>query len=480
MLSLDFGTPMSSLPQKLLAALLTTSPDESLRNRLIRSTGGSFSLRIFSMGFKFLTSILLARVLTVQHYGAFSFALSWLLMLTLLAPLGFDRLLQREVAYFRVQENWGRLNGLWRWTWQTSLGMALFIIAGVFLIQYQRSTHLIPLPFLVPHQFQVFYTVDTLAQQTIMIALLALPFTVLIKLSLNTMQGLQRVVRGQIPEFVIQPLLFIGLVGGTYLILGRNINAIQVMSIHVAVVFFVAVYALWQVQRSFPQRSKLALPIIEGRKWLRQATPLFGLNLLLIVHSRADYILVGLLQDVGSVAFYNVAFTLAGLVSLVLTSAAASLSPTFATLHAQGDYVKLEKLVIRSARAIMLASLPIVAGLIVLGLPILRLYGPAYQTAYPALIVLVIGQFVNMSTGAVAQLLTMTGHERFTLIGQGISVVAYVMLLIVLIPPLGIMGAALATTAHKIIVNAIFVWYAWRKLGIMSTALGRLSRLSRP
>jgi O-antigen/teichoic acid export membrane protein len=159
----------------------------------------------------------------------------------------------------------------------------------------------------------------------------------------------------------------------------------------------------------------------------------------------------------------------------MLQSAGASLGPTFATLYAQGDLERLEKVVVKSARAMMVASLPIVLILVVFGKSILSLYGPAYLSAYPALIVMVIGQFVNVGTGSIGPLLLMTGHEKYSLIGQVISVILYIVLLVVIIPPLGIMGAAIATTINLISWNVLLAWFAWRKLGIVSTALGRLT-----
>jgi hypothetical protein len=65
----------------------------SLRSNLIRSSFGTFTLRVVSLPLSFVTGLVLARLLGVSGYGAYGYAISWLTVLSGLCRFGFDRLL---------------------------------------------------------------------------------------------------------------------------------------------------------------------------------------------------------------------------------------------------------------------------------------------------------------------------------------------------------------------------------------------------
>jgi O-antigen/teichoic acid export membrane protein len=65
----------------------------------------------------------------------------------------------------------------------------------------------------------------------------------------------------------------------------------------------------------------------------------------------------------------------------------------------------------------------------------------------------------------------MTGNERETVKGVGISTVINVVLNIALIPRYGSVGAAVATAASIVIWNLLLFRAVWVRLGIRSTAI---------
>ena len=88
------------------------------------------------------------------------------------------------------------------------------------------------------------------------------------------------------------------------------------------------------------------------------------------------------------------------------------------------------------------------------------------------------GQFVNVATGSVGYLLMMCGHEK--LMRNNIAFAAFfnVVMNLILIPTLGINGAAISTATSLALMNLVSVVLVQRKLSIVTVPL--LARSQRP
>lgn len=103
---------------------------------------------------------------------------------------------------------------------------------------------------------------------------------------------------------------------------------------------------------------------------------------------------------------------------------------------------------------------------------LLEIFGPEFTTAYPALLVLLLGGLVNASTGVVAYLMTLTGRERPALAIFVAALALSLALNLLLIPRLGVVGAAIASTSALSFWNVAMVFYVRRSIGIDASALG--------
>src|SRR5690606_19523202 len=91
--------------------------------------------------------------------------------------------------------------------------------------------------------------------------------------------------------------------------------------------------------------------------------------------------------------------------------------------------------------AIIIGGLFCVFGEWILGF----LFGNQYEAAYLPLVILTVGQLGNALFGSVGALLNMTGHERDTLSGMFVALLANLLIGVLLIPDLGMVGAAIAS-----------------------------------
>ncbi len=116
-----------------------------------------------------------------------------------------------------------------------------------------------------------------------------------------------------------------------------------------------------------------------------------------------------------------------------------------ATFPVNGTAVTLLYVAKRAAKLIFWTTVPVLIGLLVLGEPLLeQLFGPQFVKAYPALFLMVLGQFINAVSGSTGLFMNMTGREVvFRNIVLSAALINIVMNYF-LTPRYGIVGAACA------------------------------------
>ena len=86
------------------------------------------------------------------------------------------------------------------------------------------------------------------------------------------------------------------------------------------------------------------------------------------------------------------------------------------------------------------------------------------------MIILAVGQLLNVASGPVGTILSMSRQERFVGIGMLASVVCNILLNYLLIPQYGVNGAAIATAISVGVWNLLMIVFAKRILGINANA----------
>ncbi len=87
--------------------------------------------------------------------------------------------------------------------------------------------------------------------------------------------------------------------------------------------------------------------------------------------------------------------------------------------------------------------------------------------------ILALGQFVNVATGSVGYLLSMTGHERELRNNAFISALAGVVFGLALIPGHGLLGASVATAVAVASQNLLGAYQVRKHLGFNTLAFWR-------
>jgi len=201
------------------------------------------------------------------------------------------------------------------------------------------------------------------------------------------------------------------------------------------------------------------------------AKPLLLVSATTIIAGNADSIMLGWLCDVTDVGIYSIALRVGFLTSFFLQASNAAISPKIAALFANGEKERLRTLVQQVTAALTLVGFVSLIVFIVLGNQILALWGNEFTAAYIPLVILSVGQFINISTGCSGLLIIMCGYEKYQSYISIISVVANIILNYFMIIHYGITGAAIATAITVAGENIIKIIIAKRKVGILTTPL---------
>jgi O-antigen/teichoic acid export membrane protein len=427
------------------------------RQHLARDTAGTFGLRVATTALSFAIGVLLSRLLGTAGFGAYAYAMAWVAFLGTPALLGLDQLLVRNVAAYQELSAWGLMAGLLRWANRAALMASLGIASLAAVVAWALATRL-----------------DARMLSAIWVVLFLLPLVVIARLMQATMQGLHCVVVGLLPQTLLYPLLFILLLGGIYLFQGRGPTAPWAVGLNGVASVITLLVGLRLLRCSVPKQAKEAPPQYRIPEWMRSALPILLVSSLGVVNGRADIILLGSIKGAAAVGVYGVAQRGPELITFLLTALSAPLAPVAASLYARGDIEGLQRVVTKGVRAIFFAALPIALGFILFGRWFLLLFGPDFVRGQTALAILTGSQLCNATMGPVLMLLVMTGHERDAAVGMGIGTALNLILNAVLIPRLGLEGAAIATASSTIAWTVVLAACVFRRTGIHATALGRI------
>ena len=411
-------------------------------------------VKLANVGLGFALAVVLARFLGAEGFGQYAFVYAIVSILQIPTKMGLPILIVRETARADQEGRTGLMRALWRWAHLVVLGMALAVLTLTFLVIH-------------------FFGSGIATAEAFFWGLALIPMIALAGVRGAALRGLGRVILGQIPETVLRPVILLGLLGATLLLFRQDLTAETALMLHVvaaALSFVIGAYFLF---RHAPQEAGGREAIAgQHRVWLVSACILGATGSLQVINGNLDLVMLGLFRSEAEVGIYKVATAAAVLVVFGLQAINMVLMPRVSRLHAAGDTAALQELATTSARWILGGGALVAAGLFLFGRPVIELvFGQTFEAAYPALMILVVAKLIGVSFGSVAMLLNMSGHERDTLTGVAVACGGNVILNLLLIPPYGIIGAAVATGITYLLWNILLWRRVQKRLGINSMAI---------
>ena len=414
--------------------------------------GAAAFLVVYVLGsaISFGVHIFLARSIGATSYGYFAYATHWMAILLLLCNVGLKSTLIGFVAAYRARCEWSLLRGLLRsatiWTVSAS---AVVLTLSLVVVQVVRA---------VP---------DELARTLLLVAL-AMPFMALTDVWSSATRGLGSVIRSQLPASIVQHMLLGGLLLGAFLLNGLGGGAADAGAAFLAATIGTCCVSWLFLHRLVCGVVPPAAPDFARGAWADVAAGNLLIALLQAARAPLVVVIAGAHVEPQQLGFLAAALKLANVAALGLTGITGFASPEVARYFALGDTASLQRLGHLSARASLAVALLMAVILAAAGERFLGFFGDGFSAAYPALLVLLAGELVAASVGPVGYFLTLTGrHRAATWIEAGTSVLVLV-LAQVLIPRIGILGAAEAVALGATVRNIAMVVAVWRLHGLRS------------
>ena len=425
-----------------------------------RLSVAAFSIRMLSAAIALLSQVLLARWMGSFEYGIF--VLVWLTAVVVgnISCFGFQTAVIRYAPEYLAK---GRLDAL-RGILVTS---RIFALAASSIVALLGAAAL----YLAGASVESYY-----------VAPFYLGFLILPMIALgDTLDGTARsqswVVAALSPTYIVRPLLILGFMG-SFMALGLAPTARMALLASLAATYATTViqFALvtFRLDRAIPTGTR---EVLFG-EWFRVALPIFLVEGFFFLMTNADVLMVGRYMDPTHVAVYFATVKTLALVHFVYFAVKAGVAPRYSRLMHSGDRAGLEAFVHDSSRWTFWPSLAMAVAVLLIGWPMLMLFGKGFTEGYPLLFMLVLGVVARASVGPAESLLNMSDNERICAGVYAVTLALNLVMNALLIPRFGLPGAAAATTAAMIFETVALSLTVRRRLGITMFAFA--PPISRP
>jgi O-antigen/teichoic acid export membrane protein len=427
---------------------------ENLAAQLLRGGAGSLLARVSEVVLGLAVVVLLARLLGPAGYGVYAFVFALVSVVSVPVRMGLPSLVVRETARGQSLGDWAAVRGVWRWANGVVVLLSL-LVACVGMMALLAG-----------------WVDGESLKQTLPWGIALIPVMALGAIRSASLRGLRHTLAGVFPDQVLRPALLFVLLAVVLIWPGMRLSPAGAMALMLVASLAAFIVGASLLHRYRPTALRRPEPVYHHRAWARSSWPMAFTEGTQQLMRHSDVLLLGIMAVTSDVGVYRVAAQGALVVSLALFALNMAAAPFLAQLHAQGERAKLQKLATRLAQGALGFALPVLLAFVIFGDWLLStFFGKGYVSAWWPLIILGLGQVVSAGFGATSIILNMTGHERKVSRAVGAAAVVNVVLNLLLIPPFGIIGAALATSTSLVFWN-IWLWLVTqRRLGIRSSAV---------
>jgi O-antigen/teichoic acid export membrane protein len=429
---------------------------------VLKSASQVFAIRLVGAALTYASMVFLARWLGPYNFGIYAYVLVIVTLLGLGLSIGFNSSGLRFVPSYLAQKELARLSGFLKQSYRIVLAISVLgaLCAAGLLLAFRNI-------------IEPYYFVPLL------VGLMCVPIWTLLNQFEATARAFGWVHIAYIPGYILRPALLMGFVGG-WVMFGGAADAVSAVW---ALIGACAIAALTQGLLVYSgTRRHLAgvTPTFQTRHWFTTSLGFLMIDGFRMLLDNTDVLMIGKLLDPHSVAIYYAVIRTGGLVAFVSFSMMALAVPKFAEIHATGTRQELQKFVSEVIQTMFWPSLLTAGALALLGPFVLSLFGKGFDLGYPTLLVVLGGLVLRTATGPVEYLLNVTGHHRDTIRVYALAAIATIGLNIVLIPALGILGAAIASYTAMLGGNVCLYLLVKKRLGVKAFVLPFRSRAEEP
>ena len=421
--------------------------DDESTATMAREGSITFGGNIIGKLFGFLIIAIITRLVSPSVYGLFILATSIILFVQAFANLGLPKAIDYFVPQYLSNGEHDKARGV------------IFVVFTLVLLSSGVVAVVIVL------------TAETLAdafgEPSLRVALLVLsitvPFLAIYNALLASFSAIKRLKYRVYMRDVIRPTVRL-LATAALLLIGYGL--LGVVGGYLVGLLVSIIAGVYFLRKSAPRIVEARTTRVASRPLLWYSVPLAFASIIYIFLGQIDYFVIGYFEGSEDVGIYRVGYALAA--NLMIFSS--SLGPIFKPLIAE---TKTDKEAVRTryrtaTRWIAGLTLPV---MLVVGFGasayLSVVFTPQYTVATVAVVVLAVGCTISASCGGPdGTLLQGLGYSRLVFINTAILLVINVGVSVLLVPRIGITGAAIGTGTALTVNGLLAVWEAHRYHGV--------------
>ncbi|WP_268893213.1 oligosaccharide flippase family protein [Pontixanthobacter aquaemixtae] len=384
-------------------------------------------LRIASMALTLLVGILLARQLGAADYGIYALAMAVVTFTGVLTEFGLPLLAMREFASADAKQNWGEVRGLVKWADRFILTISAIIVGGFLAAALIWD-----------------FAKQSVFLATMMWAIVLVPIVAIAKFRGLALLSLGHTFAGQFAVLVLRPGLFVVALAVLW-VSGSTLGPAEAMAWQFGAAFAALLCVLGLYLRYRPAAMLAAKPVNRWREWISATIPMGMTEGLRLLQAQLAIVLLGVMMTSADAGLFRVAdaSAMVGLVFISIVNVVCA--PHLARLFAEQNLAELQRLL-----GVVAFAMTFVVGVVTVIVtpfagPLMSLvFGSEFAASASPLVILLVGNTIACLFGPVSTLCNMTGLEKHVTVGSALAVVAQLASALVLIPLMGLDGAAIS------------------------------------
>ncbi|HQU76153.1 MAG TPA: flippase [Chitinophagales bacterium] len=404
-------------------------------SEIFKKSASGFFISVLGRNFGFVQQLVITNYYGAAAFGVFRVCFSILSLVGIAGRFGVDMAISRFVAQYRKQNRYDLVNEIFQMGLRLVFPIAVILTIGVFFLSPALSEHVYHKPY--TGYIQIFA--------------IGILFFVLSGVIEEGIRGLKKIkeytwINNVSTQAFSTIILLVALFFTT--------NPYMVNISYVAGLIFTFILGIYYWYKFVPHQ-KIEEPQLKRKDLLAVSLPMLSAKYLTTLYTWLGTLILAAYVTDDHVGIFNGAARMSAFATMPLIAVNNISGPRFAEAFGENDEKSLRKTVRLSTRLIFWTAMPIMAAFYLFPKTILGIYGDEFNTSDAILTFAVInaGQVVNFMTGPVTQLLNMTGRQLVTQRYAIITTITSIGLSFLLIPSMGMLGAAIATAVARTVLN---------------------------
>ncbi|TYL39306.1 flippase [Natronococcus pandeyae] len=405
-----------------------------VRKKVVSGFSAELGAQLFGVVSSGLLLVILARVLSAEQYGLLYLSISIFSVVILITSFGFSRSAARYITDYEASDP-GQIPHIIRASGLYCL-LSLGVVVSVFVLFREQISYVLGEPTLQP---------------LLLVGTLYIIFYSFVEYCRRVFQGFKHIERSAtlhavntLFKFVFVVLLVAAGFGAVGALLGYVVGLVITSALGAVL--------LYRTVGSYKEPVDIEPGL--RRKLFEYSLPITLTSSGTVLIKRVDVIMIGFFLTPVAVGYYMISKQIIQFVVKPANSLGFSISPRYSEQCSKGNYGEAAKLYQEALHGMILLYAPAAIGLFLVADPMIPLvFGQEYHGAIPVVQVFTLYILIQAVSYVTGTGLDYLGKAKSRAILKGTIAVGNVALNLLLIPTIGIVGAAAAT----VITYAVYV-----------------------